>query len=222
MIWSSRRDPQDRWRRGRAHGLPAGPALVERRKSRSRRPTAVRRRTSSTTSAGSWRSKWTTGLSLSPGPGTSLPYPAGTTPGSSATSRGWSSTGRRQQLRERRLTLGRRVPVVAGARRAAVGLAGPRCTRDVPTRPPVLGARRPNVSHRAGQKRCARSQGKARVACVTFWLFVFGVVLAVYGLADDRDVVVLAGAFVTASAVAINRIGGGRGRRSKIVYTPDS
>ena len=57
---------------------------------------------------------------------------------------------------------------------------------------------------------------------MTFWLFVFGVVLAVYGLADDRDVVVLAGAFVTASAVAINRIGGGRGRRSKILYTPDS
>ena len=57
---------------------------------------------------------------------------------------------------------------------------------------------------------------------MTFWLFVFGVVLAVYGLADDRDVVVLAGAFLTASAVAINRIGTGRGRRSKILYTPDS
>ena len=57
---------------------------------------------------------------------------------------------------------------------------------------------------------------------MTFWLFVFGVILAVYGLADDRDVVVLAGALLTASAVAINRIGAGRGRQSKILYTPDS
>ena len=63
---------------------------------------------------------------------------------------------------------------------------------------------------------------EAKFAYVTFWLFVFGVVLAVYGLADDRDVVVLAGAFLTASAVAINRFGAGRDRRSKILSTPDS
>jgi hypothetical protein len=47
---------------------------------------------------------------------------------------------------------------------------------------------------------------------VTFLLFVFGVVLAWYGLADDRDVVVLAGALLAAAAVAINRFGGARGR----------
>jgi len=55
---------------------------------------------------------------------------------------------------------------------------------------------------------------------VTLWLFVFGVVLAVYGLTDDRDVVVLAGAFLTAWAVAINRIGAGRGR-PKVLSKPD-
>ncbi len=49
---------------------------------------------------------------------------------------------------------------------------------------------------------------------MTALLFVFGVVLAVYGLADDRDVVVLAGAFLAASSVALNRIGGLLDRRA--------
>lgn len=40
---------------------------------------------------------------------------------------------------------------------------------------------------------------------MTFWLFVFAVVLGVCGLVEDRDIVVLAGASLAASAVAINR-----------------
>ena len=73
--------------------LRARLALVERRASRSPRPTAARRRTSSTTSAAASRSAWTTAPSSSPVPATSRRCRAATTPGSSATSRSSSSTG---------------------------------------------------------------------------------------------------------------------------------
>ncbi len=42
---------------------------------------------------------------------------------------------------------------------------------------------------------------------MTVVLFVFAVVLAVYGLVDQRDVVVVSGAILAVSAVALNRIG---------------
>ena len=41
-------------------------------------------------------------------------------------------------------------------------------------------------------------------------LLVFGVALGVYGLVEERDVVVLAGALLTACGVVVDRIGGPR------------
>ena len=87
------RDPQGRRRRGRAAGLPARLALVQRREADRQDRRAARRRTSSTTSAAGWRSAWTTAPSSSPGPGDVTSLPRATTPGSSATSRSSSSTG---------------------------------------------------------------------------------------------------------------------------------
>ena|GEM_PF-5513198 len=51
---------------------------------------------------------------------------------------------------------------------------------------------------------------------MTFLLFVFGVILAVYGLVEHRDVVVLTGAFLAASAVALSRLGRGPRRGSTL------
>ena len=87
------RDPLDRRRRGRPADLSSPAGAGPTTSSRSRGPTAARRRTSSTTSAAGSRSAWTTAPRSSPGPATSPRCRAATTPGSSATSPWWSSTG---------------------------------------------------------------------------------------------------------------------------------
>jgi len=60
---------------------------------------------------------------------------------------------------------------------------------------------------RDSRRAAVRLAGGGRVARVTVLLFFFGVVLAVYGLVEERDLVVVTGGILAATAVALNRVG---------------